>query len=179
MIRDVELVSYLPPFIQEYQEPVEALKAENPEFLIIWKAADRILSNHFISTADEYGISRFEKMLGILPLKEDTLEGRRSRVQSKWFNSIPYTMRMLLQKIAVLCGDTDFEVLGDVKGNYTIQIHTSLELFGQVEQLKAIVDEVLPCNIVVVFENEVKMSLEGNISCAGGITYTDMIEIIN
>ncbi len=179
MIRDVELVSYLPPFMQEYQEPVEALKAENPEFLIVWKAVDRILSNHFISTADEYGISRFEKMLGILPSREDTLESRRSRVQSKWFNTIPYTMKMLLQKIAVLCGETDFEITGDFSDNYIIQIHTSLELFGQTEQLKAIIDEVLPCNLVVIFENEVKMSLKGNVFCIGGITCTNVIEITN
>ena len=33
MIREVDLVSYLPPYSQEYnQETVAALKAENPEF---------------------------------------------------------------------------------------------------------------------------------------------------
>ena len=56
MIRDVDLVSYLPPFMQTYKEPVAALEAENPEFQIIWKATDRVLYNRFISTADEYGI---------------------------------------------------------------------------------------------------------------------------
>ena len=89
MIRDVDFVDYyLPPFMQKYKEPVAAMKAEEPEFQIVWKAVDRILYNHFISTADEYGISRFEKMLGIYPSSEDTLESRRSRVQSKWFNTV-------------------------------------------------------------------------------------------
>lgn len=32
MIREVDLVSYLPPFMQSYKEPVAALEAENPEF---------------------------------------------------------------------------------------------------------------------------------------------------
>ena len=60
MIRDVDLVDYyLPTFMQKYNEPVAALKAEEPEFLLVWKAADRVLYNHFISTADDYGISRF------------------------------------------------------------------------------------------------------------------------
>ena len=58
MIREVDLVSYLPPFMQTYKEPVAALEAENPEFQIGWKATDKVLKNRFISTADEYGISR-------------------------------------------------------------------------------------------------------------------------
>lgn len=99
MIREVDLVSYLPPFMQSYKEPVAALEAENPEFSLMWSATDRCLRNRFISTADEYGISRFEKMLKIYPTADDTLESRRSRVQSKWFNTIPYTWKVLLQLI--------------------------------------------------------------------------------
>ena len=99
MIREVDLVSYLPPFIAEYKETNLTLTAENPEFVLVWKAADRTLKNEFIETADEYGISRFEKILHILPSRDDTLESRRSRVQSRWFTSLPYTWRMLIQKI--------------------------------------------------------------------------------
>ena len=106
MIREVDLVSYLPEFMQSYTEPVAALEGENPEFDIMWKAVDRVLCNRFIATADEYGISRFEKMLGIHPANEDTLESRRARVHSKWFNSVPYTWRVLLQKLTVFCTDT-------------------------------------------------------------------------
>ena len=77
MIRDVDLVSYLPSFIADYKEINLTLSAENPEFILAWKSADRALKNEFIATADEYGISRFEKILGIYPLKEDSLESRR------------------------------------------------------------------------------------------------------
>ena len=63
MKREVDLVSYLPPFMQKYREPVAALEAEKPEFDLIWDSMDRIFYNRFISTADEYGISRFERMM--------------------------------------------------------------------------------------------------------------------
>ena len=79
MIREVSLVSYLPPFMQDYKEPAAALEAENPEFTLVWKAADKVLYNHFISTADEYGIARREKLLGIYPSDDDTLDSRRAR----------------------------------------------------------------------------------------------------
>ena len=67
MIREVDLASYLPAFMQNYKEPVAALEAENPEFQNLWQGAERALNNHFISTADEYGLSRYEKLLDIRP----------------------------------------------------------------------------------------------------------------
>ena len=54
MTREVDLVSYLPPFLAEFKEIAVALEAENPEFQIVWKATDKVLKNRFISTADEY-----------------------------------------------------------------------------------------------------------------------------
>ncbi len=65
MVREVDLMSYLPLFMQGYREPAATLRAEEPEFDIVWAAADRMLRNRSISTADEYGIGRLERILGI------------------------------------------------------------------------------------------------------------------
>lgn len=171
MIREVDLVSYLPPFMQTYNEPVAALEAENPEFSIVWTATDRCLRNRFISTADEYGIGRFEKMLNIYPSADDTLESRRSRVQSKWFNTIPYTWKVLLQKLLVLCGDTDFEVKNNFTTDYTLYIDTDLELYGQVEELENIINTMIPCNIVVESKNSIPCNIKGAVLFGGGICF--------
>lgn len=179
MIREVDLVSYLPPFMQSYKEPVAALEAENPEFSLMWSATDRCLRNRFISTADEYGISRFEKMLKIYPTADDTLESRRSRVQSKWFNTIPYTWKVLLQKLLVLCGDSDFEVTGDFKTGYTLYIDTDLELYGQVEELENIINTMIPENLVVVSKNSIPCNIKGAVLFGGGIVQTEMLNITN
>lgn len=179
MIREVDLVSYLPPFMQSYKEPVAALEAENPEFSLMWSATDRCLRNRFISTADEYGISRFEKMLKIYPTADDTLESRRSRVQSKWFNTIPYTWKVLLQKLLVLCGDSDFEVTGDFKTGYTLYIDTDLELYGQVEELENIINTMIPENLVVISKNSIPCNIKGAVLFGGGIVQTEMLNITN
>lgn len=180
MIRDVDFVEYyIPPFMQKYQEPVAALKAEEPEFVIVWKAVDRILYNHFVSTADEYGISRFEKMLGIYPSAEDTLESRRSRVQSKWFNAVPYTWKLLLQKLTVLCGNTDFVLSHNFKEGYTLTLVTDLELFGQVEELEHIINTMIPENIVVVSQNNIPCNIKGVVLFGGGMCFTNMFTITN
>jgi hypothetical protein len=179
MIREVDLVSYLPPFMQQYKEPVAALKAEDPEFLIVWKAVDKILYNHFISTCDEYGIGRYEKMLGIYPTSEDTLESRRSRVQSKWFNTIPYTMRVFIQKLTVLCNDTDFTLSHNFTEGYTLNIDTDLELFGQVEELEYIITTMIPENIVVISQNNIPCNAWGSVFMGGGICFVNDFNITN
>lgn len=177
MIREVDLVTYLPSFMQKYQEPVAALEAENPEFAIAWDGAHRILYNHFISTADEYGIRRFEKMLGISPAEEDTLESRRSRVQSKWFSKLPYTLRILLQKLTVLCGGTGFKVTEYFEEGYTLTLETGLELYGQVEELSDILDTLLPCNMTASVRNTLSGQVTGNIYTFGGVAFVQDIYI--
>ena len=112
--------------------------------MIVWSAADRVLKNEFISTADEYGISRFERMLNILPSDNDTLESRRARVQAKWFIAIPYTWRKLLEKLASMC-----------VGGFTASIeeyHVKVQVINLtiqfVKEIYGIVLLMLPANMV-------------------------------
>lgn len=168
MTREINLVSYLPQFVAEFKEINVALEAENPEFVLVWKAADRVLKNEFIETADEYGISRFEKILNILPSKEDTLESRRSRVQARWINNIPYTLKILIEKIIALCGESNFIITKNYF-NYRIRIETTLELYGQVEELERLMEGIIPCNIVVDSHNRFYSNPITGIFIAGAV----------
>lgn len=175
MSRKVDLVSYLPPYLQNYREQVAALAAEDPEFLIVWDAVDGILYNHFISTADEYGISRYEKLLGIRPAEDDNLESRRSRVQVQWVNLMPYTMRTFLQKMNVLCGETSYVVSGHFRESYVLSVITHLENVGQVDELNNLFQGILPMNVVVDSKNEIPVKTEtGSIFGGRMITHVDL-----
>jgi hypothetical protein len=178
MTREVDLVSYLPPFLAQFKEIAVILEAENPEFVFVWNAADRVLQNEFIETADEYGISRFEKILGVLPSIEDTLESRRARVQARWFNTIPYTMKSFIAKLAALCGDSDFKVTKEYQ-NYKVKILTNLELFGQVEELERIIDSMIPCNMIVISLNEILCGAAGFAFIVGGVCSVEYFFITN
>lgn len=178
MIREVDLVSYLPPFMADFKEVAVTLEAENPEFKIIWDAANQVLYNEFIATADEYGISRFEAILKILPSKEDTLESRRARVQARWFNAIPYTMKALISKLIALCDDNNFTITKQFDF-YRLELETHLELYGQVDELEYIINTMLPCNIVVVSDNKIICDVKGLAAFAGGICITEHFFITN
>lgn len=173
MIREVDLVSYLPQFIAEYKETKLALTAENPEFVLVWKAADRVLKNEFIATADEYGISRFEKILGIIPSKNDSLEIRRLRVQARWDNRIPYTMRRLMERLdRVLMGRHNFTVMLD--GYHLTLIVYSLNDSMNAE-MQYILSVMVPMNIVT--ETIYEEPLMGAVYFGGVIREADIIEI--
>lgn len=178
MIREVDLVSYLPPFMADYKEIHTALTAENPEFMLVWKAADRVLKNEFIATADEYGISRFEKMLRILPSCDDTLDNRRSRVQFRWLTTLPYTWRMLIRKLVVLCGENDFTITKKFEF-YRICLDVQLELSGQVEELDRIIETILPCNMIVDSKNKIPCGAKGFAFVAGGVCSVEMFFVTN
>lgn len=154
MIREVRLVPYLPPPIAEFKEISTTLEAEEPEFALVWKAADQVLQNEFIETADEYGLSRFEKMLGVLPSIEDTLESRRARVRARWFAALPFTVKSLAAKLASICGENGFSIVKGF-GSYQITIKTGLKLFGEVEEVERLLDAMVPCNMVVNTYNEI------------------------
>jgi len=162
MIRDVKLNSYLPDFLKNYKEIRQSLLSEDTEFVICWNAADHVFKNTFIETADEYGLSRFEKLMKILPYQEDTIESRRARVRSKWFNQIPYTLQALLQKLMNLCGGKNFKIVTQFSV-YCLEIDTHLEMFGQLQQLHDILDEMIPCNVVVKVKNEIVLQPNYNL----------------
>lgn len=178
MIREVDLVSYLPPFLTEYKQITATLDAENPEFIIAWNAADRILKNEFIDTSDEYGISRFERILKIYPSKEDTLESRRARLKTRWVSLLPYTEKMFLERLISICGENDFTFTKKYE-QYKIEIEVSLELFGQVEELVKIISEMFPCNIVAVVKNNITVEGEGPVLIAGGVSAIETVLITN
>lgn len=171
MVREVKLASYLPPYMQDYRDPAEALSAEDPEFALVWKAEERVLYNRFILTADEYGIARYEKMLGIFPEPDDTPGSRRKRVQSRWYDTVPYTFKVLLRKLSVLCGDTDFTLTHNFSEGYTLRLKTGMELYGQVDELERMLDEVLPCNLMTETENNIDGSARGMFFPHGGVAF--------
>lgn len=156
MIREVNLVSYLPEFMREYKEPVRALEAENPEFILMWEAADRILFNQFQTTANEAGISRYEQMLGIVPGETDTLEMRKARVHDRWINKLPYTVRTLTDRLTeLLGGDHKFSLQSDFKDAYELVITVYSISNDPEDDIRYILDSMVPANMVtgIVFES--------------------------
>lgn len=178
MIRDVDLLSYLPEFIQEYREIKEIMDAENPEFQFIENQTEIVKNNQFITTCNEDGIARFEKMLKITSNPEDTLQSRISRVLTRWNSSLPYTLRALKEKLTSICGEGNFEIVPDF-GNYQMTLNVSLSLRGQLEELDNILSYMIPANILVTVNNSIiKRTISASVYSASTIT-TNRRKVVN
>ena len=177
MIREVDLMSYLPLFMQGFRERAATLGAEEPEFGLVWAAADRILRNRFISTADEYGIGRLERILGICAQEGEPLELRRLRLQNRWCSSLPYTVRVLADRVAeCLKGEHNFTICPDFQDGYwmTLVVYSSDE--SLTAELWYILSTLVPANIMteIIYES-VTSGLTAY--AAGAMEQADIIEI--
>lgn len=148
MIREVQLVSYLPEALQDYQELRETLQAQNPEIQELEDLTEVIKDNLFIVRCNEQGIGRFEKMLGMKPLDSDTLENRRFRVLSLWNNTIPYTIPVLQKKLETICGKSGYS-LAILSEQYKVVVRVALNNKRNLEMVKDMLEGVIPANMVI------------------------------
>lgn len=177
MVRDVNLLSNLPLFIQEYREIREIMSVENTEIQALEDETEIIKDNQFILTCNATGIQKFEELLGITPTEDDTLASRVSRVSVRWNDVIPYTYRVLLQKLSLLCGSS-FEVSLNAL-RYEVEVVTHLDLYGQVDELQNLLETILPANLIVLSENTLTYRVYGEALLGTGLCKTDLFELSN
>ncbi|MDK7354972.1 DUF2313 domain-containing protein [Peptoniphilus harei] len=84
--------------------------SESLEFDFVVKRILKIYADRFILQASEYGIRRYERILGIEPGKNESLEERRKRVYLLWNKKIRWTHRTLLKWLDVAVGNESYDV---------------------------------------------------------------------
>jgi hypothetical protein len=173
MAKAVDLLSYYMPVLRNLKEFKEIAKAEEPEIQALLEAVDRTLANMFISTADEYGITQFEEMMGILPENTADLETRRFNVLVKWNDNTIYTDVTLEGLLTTLCGGKDRYKIDRDYEHYHIDVTTTVSVSGAYEMVRKLLSEILPCNLTWVLSNKVECKV-GNPLYVGIVTNTVM-----
>ena len=168
MIREVNLLSFLPEFVQEYREIKHIMNSEQPEIQKLEDETEIIKNNQFILSCDIDGIARFENLLGITPKPDDTLDARKSRVITRWNDSIPYTYKGLKEKLNVMCGEGNYLLIPSFN-EYGLEIVVSLPLSGQADELDYMLSYMIPANIVVTSRNNMVRTMTGTVH-GGGTT---------
>ena len=109
---DRRMLEYLPRILRDVWEVLAYTDGQQWAFDQAWLSAERVMANQFILDADDYGLSRWERMLKIIPKADDTLEIRRNRILLRLREKLPFTLRMLRKQLKLLCGE----------GKYTAEI---------------------------------------------------------
>ena len=148
-----KLINYLPYAIREFAEFKGITTGEQPEFELAWDAHEEVFVNQFVDTALDYGLSRWEKMLGITPKGTDTLESRRARIKAKLNNFVPYTIRAFARMMTAISNGEPFEIIIE-PGSYILSITTCWTTSGQIEGLEYLIKHIVPCNIAIITVRE-------------------------
>ena len=77
---DRNLIDYLPQVLKEVRELKLLLQSEQVEIANLWGSIDNALNDQFVIDATEYGVKRWEKILGIIPKATEPLDARKFRI---------------------------------------------------------------------------------------------------
>lgn len=147
MAKDLNLLGYLPPFLQEYRELQEIFLTDEVMLSQTLTSIDQLLQNQFISHCDEIGIAFFENMLKIYPYSTDDLDTRITRVLLKWNDYPPYTLKYLINVLDNLFASENYQFNDDFL-NYAFSINfTNNFLPSDLESFYKFIGNIKPANL--------------------------------
>ena len=150
--RIVDISKYWIQIIRNTNEFKQIAIAENPEFNGLLDAIYRALKDGFILEATDYGVSRWEKILGLVVTEGMTLEDRKVQILTHLSVKLPYTWRVLKQMLTEYLGDGNFRMSID---NDTQRFHMSLTsgAMSKLNEIDQLLKRVLPENLVVKYDD--------------------------
>lgn len=143
------LIDYLPEFLKNIREYKAILTdAVQPEVVELNDAIDNAMNDQFIQDATENGVSRWEKMLKIVPRATQSLDDRKFVILTRMNEQLPYTMTSLKQRLETLCGKNGYVVSLDAN-NFLLTVRIALTAQNAYKSVCEMLEKVVPANMVI------------------------------
>nr|DAL33388.1 MAG TPA_asm: tail protein [Caudoviricetes sp.] len=140
-----QLINYLPFILRDIPTFRAAMDAQQPEFSNLWDSVADLQDNLFILSAGSRGLSRWEKILGLLPKASDTLAVRRARILAVLNRQLPYTLPQLRGVLYSLYGPGAADA--DVAENSYI-LRVTIPFTDAYSETMELVDTISPKNLL-------------------------------
>lgn len=142
--------SYLPRVIGDAKEVIAINEVNDNELASFWAYLNQIYYNRFICSADEEGLKRYERLLGIEASGD--LEQRRRRVHYEWNKQLVYTDRSIRQLMTTLLGEDGF-FMAIVYDKYTVRFEVRISKRAGVSPayIKKELRAMIPANMWIDF----------------------------
>lgn len=140
------LLEYLPPFLREYYEFKQLCKSGDIEVSSIDKAVDWNFDSAFISDCDATVLSKYERLLGIIPTSSQSIENRRNMVLLQWNTVASMTLSQFISKLQEYCGKDNIYVDTSREQFYQLVLWINIHKVD-VPIIKDFVDTWLPMNV--------------------------------
>ena len=174
MITTNDLVALLPQFFKDIAEYPEVMKAYAYVLNQLESNIQHLWDNQYIQTCDAATVTMYETILGITYDPGDTLEVRRNRVLNRLTLVMPYSERLLRDRLDELFGSYELTI-DSANCTATMVIKT----FTQ-DGLKLFYDlwnHVAPCHISITAYEDFLTEINGYLRL-GGIVSMTKIETI-
>lgn len=144
-----KLIEYLPEFLRDIREYNAILTlAVQPKVIDLFQGTEDAMNDQFIKTANEYGVIRWERMLGIVPKSGYTLDDRKFAILTRINEQPPYTMRAFKQKLEGLCGKNGYSVEIDVD-KFILKVRIALTSRNAYDDVCELVERIAPMNLIL------------------------------
>lgn len=140
------LLEYLPPFLREYYEFKQLCKSGDIEVSSIDKAVDWNFDSAFILDCDATVLSKYERLLGIIPTSSQSIENRRNKVLLQWNTVASMTLPQFISKLQEYCGKDNFTVDNSREQFYQLVIWLNIHKVD-IPLIKDFIDTWLPMNV--------------------------------
>ena len=145
---DRKLIDYLPPVLQQTREMQAVREGEQPAVAGLWDAWKTVLDALFVRYANEQGLARWERMLGIRPRGTDSMEVRRVAVLARLNEQLPFTERTLRLMLDGVCGPGGY-TLEIIYREYRVFVRVHLWEKRAMDEAAALLGRVVPANMVI------------------------------
>jgi|LSQX01.1.fsa_nt_gb hypothetical protein len=168
--QDRTLIDYIPTVLKEVKQYQALTYGEQPEIYTLFNGIQSALDNQFVETSTEYGVKRWEKILGIIPKATDSLDARKTQVLIRLNGQLPYTLTAFRNMLISLYGN-NFELITNLN-EYKMELITHLEEVGGVDNLRYLIQSVVPANLVMISNNNLECVARGQIHFGSGVVTT-------
>lgn len=134
-----------PEIIMNIKDIAEIYKINDSQEAELENAVEILENSIFLEKMGEQMIARWENMLQITPQDNDTVEDRRFRVKAKALESLPYSYRVLVRKLNVLCPEGYTMLISATHDD--IQIKLALTSKKMISDVTELLEEILPLNM--------------------------------
>ncbi len=143
----MKLIEYMPLFLQDVREFKEIFNVEDKEIDSLKEQIENVLKEIIVTTAEGYGLERYEKIYNIQNNTTD-IETRRFNILSKINNRLPYSINWLINKLNNTVGPENYTLDVD-HNNYSVKIEI-MALFQDIAiLLNKDLREQLPANLII------------------------------
>lgn len=146
--KDRALIGYIPTVLKEVRQYQALTYGEQPEVFNLFAEIETALNNQFVLTSNEYGVTRWENILKIVPKATYTLDERKFTILSRLAEELPFTYRMLEQILTELCGVGGFQM--EVRhALYELDVQVELTAMNNFNDVETMLNRVVPANLII------------------------------